>query len=173
MAPEASTTLETAALLISNSGRASARDNTAVQRSALSRRFCSASVRSDSSHQPSPTTESDGAANVHHFPGTFYDYRWSTTLARRDTINTNATDRRASGPDGNGGLTLVPGDFRELQGTMWFHDHRFFFLMGVILARLDQMELARSSIEVAIQLSSDPQQQSRYRSKLQRLRPLS
>ncbi len=21
----------------------------------------------------------------------------------------------------------VPGDFRELQGTMWFHDHRFFF----------------------------------------------
>ena len=53
------------------------------------------------------------------------------------------------------------------------HDHRFFFLMGVILARLDQMDLARSSIEVAIQLSSDPQQQSRYRSKLQRLRPLS
>jgi len=43
----------------------------------------------------------------------------------------------------------------------------------VILARLDQMDLARSSIEVAIQLSSDPQQQSRYRNKLQRLRPLS
>ena len=34
---------------------------------------------------------SDGAANVHHFPGTFYDYRWSTTLARRDKINTQAT----------------------------------------------------------------------------------
>ncbi len=71
--------------------------------------------------------ESDGAANVHHFPGTFYDYRWSTTLARRDTINTNATDRRASGPDGNGGLVNVPGDFREIQGSMWAHDHRFFF----------------------------------------------
>ena len=71
--------------------------------------------------------ESDGAANAHHFPGTFYDYRWSTTLARRDKINTGATERRASGPDGHGGLVNVPGDFREIQGTMWAHDHRFFF----------------------------------------------
>src|SRR5262249_23139083 len=71
--------------------------------------------------------ESDGAANVHHFPGTFYDYRWSTTLARRDKINTQATDRRASGPNGNGGLELVAGDFREIQGTVWAQHHRFFF----------------------------------------------
>jgi len=78
-------------------------------------------------HNAHNGAESDGAANVHHFPGTFYDYRWSTTLARRDKINTQATERRASGPDGNGGLINVPGDFRELQGTMWFHDHRFFF----------------------------------------------
>ncbi|MBR0793519.1 multicopper oxidase domain-containing protein [Bradyrhizobium manausense] len=78
-------------------------------------------------HNAHNGAESDGAANVHHFPGTFYDYRWSTTLARRDKINTQATDRRASGPDGNGGLINVPGDFRELQGTLWFHDHRFFF----------------------------------------------
>src|SRR5262244_2046431 len=78
-------------------------------------------------HNAHNGAESDGAANVHHFPGTFYDYRWSTTLARRDKINTQATDRRASGPDGNGGLVLVAGDFRELQGTMWAHDHRFFF----------------------------------------------
>ncbi len=42
-------------------------------------------------------------------------------------INTGATDKRASGPDDNGGLVKVPGDFRELQGTLWFHDHRFFF----------------------------------------------
>jgi FtsP/CotA-like multicopper oxidase with cupredoxin domain len=60
-------------------------------------------------------------------PGTFYDYRWSTTLARRDKINTLATEPRASGPDGQGGLVNVPGDFRELQGTLWLHDHRFFF----------------------------------------------
>ncbi len=78
-------------------------------------------------HNAHNGAESDGAANVHHFPGTFYDYRWSTTLARRDKINTQGTEPRASGPNGNGGLTPVPGDFRELQGTLWFHDHRFFF----------------------------------------------
>src|SRR5262249_30122523 len=78
-------------------------------------------------HNAHNGAESDGAATTHHFPGTFYDYRWSTTLARRDKINTQATDRRASGPDGNGGLVNVAGDFRELQGTMWCHDHRFFF----------------------------------------------
>jgi FtsP/CotA-like multicopper oxidase with cupredoxin domain len=78
-------------------------------------------------HNAHNGAESDGAANVHHFPGTFYDYRWSTTLARRDTINTQATEPRASGPNGNGGLNRVKGDFRELQGTLWAHDHRFFF----------------------------------------------
>src|SRR5215510_5183275 len=30
-------------------------------------------------HNAHNGAESDGAANVHHFPGTFYDYRWSTT----------------------------------------------------------------------------------------------
>ncbi|NRP23318.1 Spore coat protein A [Ensifer adhaerens] len=78
-------------------------------------------------HNAHNGAESDGAANVHHFPGTFYDYRWSTTLARRDKINTQATDRRASGPDDSTGLVNVAGDFRELQGTLWAHDHRFFF----------------------------------------------
>jgi hypothetical protein len=82
-------------------------------------------------HNAHNGAESDGASNAYHFPGTFYDYRWSTTLARRDKINTDPTapnaDRRASGPDGNGGLIKVPGDFREIQGTMWAHDHRFFF----------------------------------------------
>ena len=78
-------------------------------------------------HNAHNGAESDGAANVHHFPGTFYDYRWSTTLARRDKINMNATEPRASGPDGNGGRINVKGDFRELQGTLWAHDHRFFF----------------------------------------------
>ena len=71
--------------------------------------------------------ESDGAANVHHFPGTFYDYRWSTTLARRDKTNTTATDPRASGPTDDGDIVNVAGDWREIVGTMWAHDHRFFF----------------------------------------------
>jgi FtsP/CotA-like multicopper oxidase with cupredoxin domain len=78
-------------------------------------------------HNAHNGAESDGASNVHHFPGTFYDYRWSTTLARRDKINTLATEPRASGPDGKGGLVKVAGDFREIQSTMWAHDHRFFF----------------------------------------------
>ncbi len=70
---------------------------------------------------------SDGAANAHQFPGQFYDYHWGTMLARRDIINTAATDPRASGPDDGTGLINVPGDFREIQGTLWAHDHRFFF----------------------------------------------
>ena len=78
-------------------------------------------------HNAHNGAESDGASNVHHFPGTFYDYRWSTTLARRDKINKYAADRRASGPLDNGDVVNVAGDFRELQGTMWAHDHRFFF----------------------------------------------
>jgi len=78
-------------------------------------------------HNAHNGAESDGASNSHHFPGTFYDYRWSGTLARRDKINTQATDNRASAPDDNGGLVKVPGDWREIQGTMWAHDHRFFF----------------------------------------------
>jgi FtsP/CotA-like multicopper oxidase with cupredoxin domain len=80
-------------------------------------------------HNAHNGAESDGAANVHHFPGTFYDYRWSTTLARADKLQPNLPNAalKASGPDGNGGLVNVPGDFRELQGTMWAHDHRFFF----------------------------------------------
>jgi FtsP/CotA-like multicopper oxidase with cupredoxin domain len=78
-------------------------------------------------HNAHNASTSDGASNAHFFPGQFYDYHWSTTLARHDTINTLATDPRASGPDGNGGLVNVPGDWRELQSTLWFHDHRFFF----------------------------------------------
>ena len=78
-------------------------------------------------HNAHNGAESDGAANVHHFLGTFYDYRWSTTLARRDKINIDAAIATTGGPDGNGGITPVAGDFREYQGTMWAHDHRFFF----------------------------------------------
>ncbi|HXE69950.1 MAG TPA: copper oxidase, partial [Hyphomicrobiaceae bacterium] len=48
-------------------------------------------------HNAHNGAESDGAANVHHFPGTFYDYRWSTTLARRDKINTGATIKTTGG----------------------------------------------------------------------------
>jgi FtsP/CotA-like multicopper oxidase with cupredoxin domain len=78
-------------------------------------------------HNAHNGAESDGAANVHHFPGTFYDYRWSTTLARRDKINIDASIATTGGPNDETGIVRVAGDFREYQGTMWAHDHRFFF----------------------------------------------
>ena len=89
-------------------------------------------------HNAHNGAESDGACNAYHFPGTFYDYHWGITLARRDMpqiwlSNTSnprfdpLATKKASGPDNGDGLIEVAGDFRELQGSMWFHDHRFFF----------------------------------------------
>src|SRR5690349_11230015 len=78
-------------------------------------------------HNAHNGAESDGAANVHRCPGTFYDYRWSTTLAGRDKINADGSVLTTGGPDDSTGINPVPGDYREYQGTMWAHDHRFFF----------------------------------------------
>ncbi len=70
---------------------------------------------------------SDGANNAYFFPGQFYDYHWGTCLARADTVNLDGAELRASGIDNNSAPYPIPGDFRELQSTLWFHDHRFFF----------------------------------------------
>jgi FtsP/CotA-like multicopper oxidase with cupredoxin domain len=83
-------------------------------------------------HNAHNGAESDGACNAYHFPGTFYDYHWKGACARHDMpdIRETAAPRyadRCSAPNDTGGLTLAQGDFRELQGSMWFHDHRFFF----------------------------------------------
>ena len=83
-------------------------------------------------HNAHNGAESDGACNAYHFPGTFYDYHWSAACARHDMPDVRAFEvadyeRRCSAPDDAGGLTLAHADFRELQGSMWFHDHRFFF----------------------------------------------
>lgn len=75
-------------------------------------------------HNPA---ESDGYANAFFFPGQFYDYRWPMTLAGSDSINTDAADLRAGRPDGRGGITKVPGDWRETMSTHWFHDHMLDF----------------------------------------------
>jgi FtsP/CotA-like multicopper oxidase with cupredoxin domain len=98
-------------------------------------------------HQPG---ESDGYAWAFFFPGQFYDNRWPMQLAGRDSINTDATDPRASTPcspgetlmitlpaSGNpgGGVPVpktcdpdthtvnIPGDWHEIMSTHWFHDH--------------------------------------------------
>ena len=75
-------------------------------------------------HNPA---ESDGYANAYYFPGQYYDYRWPMTIAGSDTINTDATDPRAGTPDGQGGITNIPGDWRETMSTHWFHDHMLDF----------------------------------------------
>ena len=71
-------------------------------------------------HNPA---ESDGFAHAFFFPGQYYDYHWPMVLAGYDSINTTATDPRAGAPDGNGGITNVPGDWRATMSTHWFHDH--------------------------------------------------
>ncbi|GBD48044.1 multicopper oxidase domain-containing protein [Methylopila sp. Yamaguchi] len=83
-------------------------------------------------HNAHNGAESDGACNAYHFPGTFYDYLWSNTLARRDRpdlwLRSDPNHLlKASGPDDGDGLVPVAGDFREIQSSLWFHDHRFFF----------------------------------------------
>ena len=71
--------------------------------------------------------ENDGFTGAFFFPGQFYDYHWPVVLAGLRSINTAATDRRASTPDGSGGLINIPGDWRETMSTHWFHDHMFSF----------------------------------------------
>jgi hypothetical protein len=71
-------------------------------------------------HNPA---ESDGFAGAYFYPGQYFDYRWPMQLSGRDTINTNATDPRAGTPNGAGGITEIPGDYREVESTHWFHDH--------------------------------------------------
>ncbi|MBZ5533940.1 MAG: multicopper oxidase domain-containing protein [Acidobacteriia bacterium] len=71
--------------------------------------------------------ENDGFTGAFFFPGQFYDYHWPVVLAGHFSVNTAATDPRASSPNGSGGLTKVPGDWRETMSTHWFHDHMFSF----------------------------------------------
>jgi manganese oxidase len=74
-------------------------------------------------HNGHTPAESDGYAGAFFFPGEFYDYRWPFALAGTDTINTYATDPRAGMPADDGGVVKIPGDWRETESTMWFHDH--------------------------------------------------
>jgi manganese oxidase len=71
--------------------------------------------------------ENDGFTGAFFYPGQFYDYHWPIVLAGHFSINTAATDLRASTPNGSGGLIKVPGDWHETMSTHWFHDHMFSF----------------------------------------------
>ncbi len=69
--------------------------------------------------------ENDGFTGAFFFPGQFYDYHWPIVLAGHFSINTAATDPKAGTPDGSGGITRIPGDWRETMSSHWFHDHMF------------------------------------------------
>ncbi|HXB71231.1 MAG TPA: multicopper oxidase domain-containing protein [Candidatus Acidoferrales bacterium] len=71
--------------------------------------------------------ENDGFTGAFFFPGQFYDNHYPLILAGHDTINVNGTDPRAGGPDDNGGINKIPGDWHETMSTHWFHDHMFTF----------------------------------------------
>jgi manganese oxidase len=71
--------------------------------------------------------ENDGFTGAYFFPRQFYDYHYPIVLAGINTINTAATDPKASTPNGSGGLIRIPGDWRETMSTHWFHDHMFSF----------------------------------------------
>jgi FtsP/CotA-like multicopper oxidase with cupredoxin domain len=71
--------------------------------------------------------ENDGFTGAYFYPGQFYDYEWPIVLAGLRSINTDATDPRASSPDDRGGIVKVPGDWHETMSTHWFHDHMFSF----------------------------------------------
>jgi FtsP/CotA-like multicopper oxidase with cupredoxin domain len=100
------------------------------------------STHEHNGHHPA---ESDGFTNAFFFPGQFYDYRWPMQLAGYDTINTTASDPRASFPcapgetlfvhdeaeevrtcDANGRIQ-IRGDWRETMSSHWFHDHMLDF----------------------------------------------
>jgi FtsP/CotA-like multicopper oxidase with cupredoxin domain len=71
--------------------------------------------------------ENDGFTGAYFWPGQFYDYHYPIVLAGINTINTGATDPRASSPNDTGGRVNVPGDWHETMSTHWFHDHMFSF----------------------------------------------
>ncbi|HEX7287612.1 MAG TPA: multicopper oxidase domain-containing protein [Candidatus Angelobacter sp.] len=71
--------------------------------------------------------ENDGFTGAFFFPNQFYDYHWPIKHAGFTSINTGATDPRCGAPDGNGGITKLPGDWHETMSTHWFHDHMFSF----------------------------------------------
>ena len=78
-------------------------------------------------HNGHTPAESDGYTQAFFFPGQFYDYHWPMIPAGHDSINTGATNPRAGTPDDNGGITNIPGDWREIMSTHWFHDHMLDF----------------------------------------------
>jgi manganese oxidase len=82
---------------------------------------------SNHKHNAHHGAENDGFTGAYCYPGQFYDYHWPVVLAGWRSVNSTATDSRAGGPDDNGGIVKVAGDWHETMSTHWFHDHMFSF----------------------------------------------
>ncbi|HLF98230.1 MAG TPA: hypothetical protein VI457_13895, partial [Methylococcaceae bacterium] len=78
-------------------------------------------------HNGHSPAESDGYTHAFFFPGQYYDYHWPMILAGHDRINAGAADPRAAMPNGIGGGSNIPGDWRETMSSHWFHDHMLDF----------------------------------------------
>jgi FtsP/CotA-like multicopper oxidase with cupredoxin domain len=73
---------------------------------------------------------SDGFAQSFFFPGEYYDYFYTMTLAGHTCKNVEASDPKASIPmewEEEGVKPLpnkrIAGDWKEVMSTHWFHDH--------------------------------------------------
>ena len=96
------------------------------------------STHEHNGHNPA---ESDGYTQAFFFPGQFYDYHWPMVIAGNDHINKGGTDKRAATPCSpgetlkvlgqdrlcNNGTIQIPGDYKEIMSTHWFHDHMLDF----------------------------------------------
>ena len=98
-------------------------------------------------HNAHHGAENDGFTGAYFFPNQFYDYHWPWVLAGFTSVNTTATDPRAGAPDGNGGITKVPGDWHETMSTHWFHDHMFTFTAQNVYKGIAAMNNIYSSLD--------------------------
>lgn len=78
------------------------------------------SVHLHNAHNP---PESDGGPLRFFDEGQFYDY-WYPNI-REGFASTHKTGTSFTGPDKK--ARWCPGDFKETQSTLWFHDHRMDF----------------------------------------------
>jgi manganese oxidase len=98
-------------------------------------------------HNAHHGAENDGFTGAYYWPGQFYDYYYPWVLAGFRSINTGATDPRAGAPNGNGGITNVPGDWHETMSTHWFHDHMFSFTAQNVYKGVAAMNNIYSSLD--------------------------
>src|SRR2546425_1263111 len=100
--------------------------------------------------------ENDGFTGAFFYPGQFYDYHYPIVLAGWRSINTGATDARAGSPNGSGGITKVPGDWKETMSTHWFHDHMFSFTaQNVYKGDAGIFKISLSDASPMIQIAND------------------